>query len=401
MSRGSRRRTNMVAPTASSGLVIVAGAIATHPIGGGGNTWAFLQYVLGFRNLGFDVLYVEELPPTGCFDAHWQPAPLEASYNARYLMRVARDFGFAERVALWSATDPRVGVGLSIDAVVSLARSAVGVVNLSGRLHQPDVLGAVPKRIYIDLDPAFTQIWQEVYGANMNLAGHDVHFTVGLCAGTDRWNAPTCGIDWKPTCPPVVLSEWTVSETPGDRYTTVADWRGYSPVEWQGRWYGQKSEEFLRILPLAARVGVPLELCLAIHPDEPDLPRLLAAGWHVVDPKIHAATPEEYRHYVGGSRGEFTVVKNGYRVGHTGWFSDRTACYLAAGRPAVVQDTGFSDVLPTGLGLLSFSTEDEAAAALAALEAAYEQHATAARELAVEWFDSGRVLQRILERSGL
>lgn len=381
------------------GRIVVAGAIAAHPIGGGGNTWAFLQYVLGFRRLGFEVLYVEEIAPERCVDAEWTPAPLACSYNARYLHTVAERFGFATHFALWSTAAANARVGVPHTEVVAFARTADAVVNLSGRLHDADVLGAVRKRIYVDLDPGFTQIWHAQYGVDMNFAGHDAHFTVGLCLGTPNCHAPTCDIAWQPIVPPV--------GPPGMAYPLSSR----HALHHRGRLAGLQPRGVARTLvwsdkrrvfahlDLPQRVSVPLELCLAIHPDEPDLRSLQDAGWHIVDPRVHVASPDAYRHYVQHSRGECTVVKNGYRVGHTGWFSDRTACYLAAAHPAIVQDTGFTEVLPTGRGLLCFRSVEEAAACLGEVEAAYAVHAQAAYAWAEAHCCSDRVLRRMLERS--
>lgn len=379
------------------GRILVAGAIAAHPIGGGGNTWAFLQYVLGLRHLGFEVFYVEELSPERSFDQQWNPAPLPFSYNATYFLEVMQEFDLDQHAALWSTVDPSTGVGLGFADVVSVARSADAIVNLSGRMHREEVLLSPRKRIYVDLDPGFTQIWQERYGIDMNLRNHDAYFTVGLCLNSADCPVPRCGISWKTTVPPVVLDAWKTDGPPGYHYTTVADWRGYSPVEWGGIWYGQKSEEFLRILDLPRRAPASLELCLAIHPEEPDRKSMLEAGWRIVDPRIHAHSPSAYRRYIHRSRGEFTVVKNGYRVGRTGWFSDRSACYLASARPVILQETGFSKVIPTGVGLMAFTTLDEACAALVDVERDYDRHARRARELAQDYFDSDIVLQRMLE----
>ena len=235
----------------------------------------------------------------------------------------------------------------------------------------------------------------------MNLRGHDVHVTVGLNLGAPDCPLPTCGIEWQTTLPPIVLGEWTPTVPAGPAYTTVGDWRGYSPVEWRGVWYGQKAEEFMRIIGLPRRVPVPLELCLAIHPDEPDYAQLGANGWRLVAPRQHCATPDTYRDYIRRSRGEFTVVKHGYAAGRTGWFSDRSACYLAAGRPVIVQDTGLAAHLPTGMGLLTFTDLDSAADALRRVEQDYEQHASAARAFAREHLDARRVLGRLGQLAGL
>ncbi|HEY0301596.1 MAG TPA: glycosyltransferase, partial [Rhizomicrobium sp.] len=212
---------------------------------------------------------------------------------------------------------------------------------------------------------------------------------------------PTRGLQWHPLCPPVVPSFWNEVKTPGRSYTTVADWRGYAPVEWQGVWYKQKSDEFLRVLDLPRRVDVPLEICLAIHPDEPELPRLRAHGWQLSDPKMHAADTHTYRDFVRDSRGEWSVAKHGYVVGRTGWVSDRSVCYLAAGLPVIVQHTGLGAHLPLGEGLVVFDDLDGAVAALHAVERDYEHHRQAAQALADKHFEARRVLLGMLDAAGV
>ena len=380
--------------------VMIAGAIAQHPLGGAGNAWAFLQYVLGFRRLGVDTYYVEHIEPQRCIDPHWKAAPFLDSANVAFFRAVMERFALSDHAALleWDGT---AHAGLSHRDVERLARDTDLFVNISGRFHLSSVLAAARRRMYIDGDPGFVQIWQQQYGIDMNLRGHETHVTVGLNLGAPDGPLPTCGIDWHTTLPPVVLSEWTTTAPPGDTYTTVADWRGYSPVEWRGVWYGQKAEEFMRIVELPRHVKAPLELCLAIHPDEPDLPKLTANGWRLSAPRAHCATPDTYRDYIRGSRGEFTVVKHGYAAGRTGWFSDRSACYLAAGRPVIVQDTGIGAHVPTGEGVLTFTDLDTAAAAVERVERDYAKHATAAAAFARQHLDSDRVLPRLLELAGL
>lgn len=380
--------------------VIVGGAIAAHPIAGAGNTWAFLQYVLGLRRLGFDTYYVEEIDGRKCIDDDWTPTTFAASANAKHFLRVMQRFDLLDHAALIDR-DTHASIGLGAQQLETLARDAELFINLSGRFHRRAVLDAVGCRMYVDLDPGFVQIWQAQYGVDMNLAGHDVYVSVGLNLGAADCPLPTCGIHWHTTLPPVVLDEWRNDGPAGTRYTTVADWRGYSPVEWQGVWYGQKSEEFLRIIDLPRHVSVPLELCLAIHPDEPDLPRLLEQGWLLADPHLHARDVDAYRDYIHGSRGELTAVKNGYAAGRSGWFSDRSACYLAAGRPVILQDTGLGKHIPTGSGLLTFTDTRSATAAIEAVEVDYAHHAAAARQLSREYLDSDLVLRRLLGLANL
>ncbi len=379
--------------------IIVGGGMARSPIGSGGYVWVFLQFVLGLRRLGHEVLYVEEIAAKDCIGDDWQRVPFGSSANLGLFNGIVQRHALHGQAALLHADGEYAG--MSAAEVARWADGADLVLNLSGRLHAPALLRAARRRVYVDLDPGFTQIWQAGYGADMNLAGHDAYATVGLNLGQPECPVPTLGLAWRPILPPVVLEEWLPSGTPGDAYTTVADWRGYSPVEWDGVWYGQKSDEFLRLIDLPGRVACQLEICLAIHPDEPDLPRLRAAGWRLSDPRACTGDEHAYRQYVRGSRGEFSVAKHGYIVGRTGWFSDRTACYLAAGRPAVVQDTGIAPHLPLGEGLLTFDDVDGAAAALHAVESDWDGHARAARALAERYFDSDRVLNQLLDIAGV
>ncbi len=381
--------------------VMVAGAIETHPLCGAGNTWAFLQYVLGFRRLGFETYYVEQLDPQACIDDNLNRASFSASANARHFRALMETFNLLGHGSLLESAGSG-HVGLSLAEVKTLARDVDLLVNISGRLNFESVLGAVRRRMYLDMDPGFTQIWQEQYGVDMNLRGHDVYVTVGLNLGEPDCPLPTCGIRWEKSLPPVIIGEWQATNKPaGKAYSTVADWRGVGPVEWQGVWYGQKAEEFRKIIDLPSRIAVPLELCLLIHPDEQDRIDLEWSGWRLVSPKVHAATPDTYRDYIFGSRGECTAVKHGYAAGRTGWFSDRSACYLAAGRPVIMQDTGFSPYLPTGLGLITFTDIDSAAEAINRVQSDYSRHAAAAVSFAREFLDSDVVLNHLLRLAGI
>jgi len=381
------------------GRIIVAGALAQHPVGGGGNAWAFLQYILGFRKLGFETYYVEHIAADHCFDVNWQRTAFADSGNAAFFRDIMQQLGFSERSSLLLEGSSEC-VGLPLIELEAIAGSADLFLNMSGRFHIRSLLEAARRRAYLDMDPGFVQVWQEQYGVDMNLAGHDVHFSVGLNLGAADYPLPTCGIDWQTTLPPVVLDEWATNRAAGLRYTTVADWRGYGAVEWNGRWYGQKCEELLKLIDLPRHVSVPLELCLAIHPDEPDRQALLDHGWLLSEPREQVSRIDDYRDYIQHSRGELAAVKNGYVAGRTGWVSDRSVCYLAAGRPVIVQDTGIGKHLPIGDGLLTFTNVDEAARALAEVEQRYEHHAAAARQLARTHFDSDRVLGRLLEIAG-
>jgi hypothetical protein len=380
--------------------ILIAGAIANHPLYGAGNTWAFLQYVLGFRQLGIETYYVEELNPEDCIDESWNGTDFTSSANARYFHALMDRFALAGRVGLLESNGPG-HIGLSRQEIESIAPSVDLLINVSGRLHMKSILAAARRRMYLDLDPGYTQIWQEGYGIDMNLRDHNVYVTVGLNLVAADCPLPSCGIHWEKTLPPVAIDEWATSEAPGRAYSTIADWRSFGAIEWRGVWYKQKADAFKKIIDLPRRVEAPMEICLAIDPAEPDRLALEHEGWHLTSPAVHAATLDAYHRYITGSRGEFTAVKEGYATGRTGWFSDRSACYLAAGRPVVLQATGFEKYLPTGLGLLTFTDRDTAAAAIEAVEGDYARHARAAAAFAREFLDARTVLPRLLELSGI
>jgi len=374
--------------------ILVSGMIAAVPRQGGA-TWAVLQYLLGFKRLGHDVYLVESLARNAL-----QPygASLADSRNARYFRSVMAEFGF-EQSATLLAEGSRECVGLDYDALGRMARCADVLVNLSGVLVDEALLECIPVRLYLDLDPAFTQLWHFA-GIDLRLAGHTHFATVGLGIGQPECTVPTGGLRWLRTLPPVVLEHWTVDgDITFDALTTVANWRGYGSIEHAGVHYGQKVHSLRRLIDLPTRVKDRFVLALAIHPHETaDLERLSNHHWELVDPESVVATPVTYQAFVSGSWAEIGVAKSGYVVSRCGWFSDRSACYLASGRPVIAQDTGFSRWLPTGQGLLCFDTIEQAQAAIEDLHGAYTRHAQAARGLAEEWLDSDKVLATLLEQ---
>jgi hypothetical protein len=378
--------------------VIVAGALANKPRNGG-EAWVRMTWVLGLERLGLDVHFVEQIDPGICVDAEGDPATLDESINAAYFDAVAGEFGVASRATLVNAAtgSPR---GRSRAELLELADNADLLVNISGHLHDEQLVRRPRHRAYIDLDPAFTQFWHADGQLGGQLERHDSFFTVGLSLGTPECAIPLDGIDWRPLPPPVLLDQWPLLEPPGEqRWTTVASWRGgYGRVEREGQVYGAKAHEFRRYAALPRRVPHAFEIALDIHPgDGADKRMLEDHGWQLVDPLEVAGDPERFRRYVQGSGAEFSVAQGIYVETASGWFSDRTTRYLASGKPVLVQDTGFSRTLPTGEGLVTFRTLDEAVAGADAIMADYERHAAAARALAEEHFDSDRVLGQLLE----
>jgi len=373
--------------------ILISGSIAGHAVGYGGNTWAFLQWVLGFRRLGFDVYYVEERPGKDFVDEDLKPSSFSKSANGQAFRQLIDRFELGDRAALLEA-GTSAHVGLSREDIDKVAPDVDLFLNQFGSYTA--VLGRVRRSVYLDLDPGHTQIWQERYGVDMRLRGHDLYLTLGLNLGEPGCPFPTCGVRWEKTLFPIVLSEWTTTEPPGPAFTTVANWRDYSWVEWQGVWYAQKAEAFKSVIGLPGRISMPIELCLSIADSDPELPVLRTNGWQVVSPRERVGDPDSYRRYIHGSRGEFSPVRPVCSLGQSGWFSDRSGCYLATGRPVVMEDTGLGRHLPVGRGLLTYTDLESAAWCLETVQRDYAKHALAAREFAREYLDSDRVLSRIL-----
>jgi hypothetical protein len=377
--------------------ILLSGMLAADPHQGGA-TWAVLQYLLGLTRLGHDVCLVEPVSPQALRPAG---APLHASDNAAYFRRVVADFGLQHAALLLTGT--RQTVGLPHAALLARASGADVLLNISGMLTDEEVIGRIPVRVYLDLDPAFIQLWHAAQGVDMRFAGHTHFVTIGQAIGRPGCPVPTCGLGWIPTPQPVVLEHWPVAgPVTHDALTTVGNWRGYGSIEHEGVFYGQKAHSLRRFITLPTRSPAPFLLALAIHPGEAaDLAALHANGWGLLDPAQVAGTPADYRAFIQGSWAEFGIAKSGYVASRCGWFSDRSVCYLASGRPVLAQETGFSYFLPVGEGLLAFDSADEALAAIDALRSDYPRHCRVARALAEEHFNSDRVLARLLQRIGV
>jgi hypothetical protein len=253
--------------------------------------------------------------------------------------------------------------------------------------------------VYLDLDPAFTQLWHAFEGVDMGLDGHTHFVTVGLGIGNES-TAPTCGRRWITSLPPVVLEQWPVAGSPAqDALTTVANWRAYGSIHHDGVLYGQKAHSLRALIDLPGRTDETLLLALDIHADErSDIRALAENGWRRTDPRTAAGTPRRYREFVRGSKAELGIAKSGYVASRSAWFSDRSACYLASGRPVVAQDTGFSSHLPSGRGLFAFHNADDVVTAIDAINRDYVGNMRTARAIAEEYFDSDRVLTALLEQ---
>ena len=378
--------------------IIVAGMIAADPYQGGA-TWAVLQYLLGLRQLGHDVYFIEPVPASKLLP---RGTSLAGSANAAYFRAVMRQFDLESRAALLSSGAHET-VGLPYDGLRTLASESDLLINISGMLADPALIEPIPARVYLDLDPGFNQLWYLAEGLDVGFEGHTHFVTIGPALGSADCVIPTCGRNWIATRQPVVLSEWPPAvRVTHDAFTTVANWRGYGSITYNRTFYGQKAHAWREFIALPDKTDERFLVALAIHPEEVrDLENLTAHRWKLVDPAQVTNTPDRYRAFVQGSKGEIGVAKSGYAAARCGWFSDRSVCYLASGRPVVAQETGFSHFLPTGEGLFAFETEGEALAGIQAIVCEYPRHSRTARALAEEYFDAAKVLPHLLERLGV
>jgi hypothetical protein len=377
---------------------VVGGALA-NKAGYGGEAWVRLSWVLGLRQLGLDAWLVEDIDSAHCVDHNGSPVAAADSYNVAYFEQVAADFGLAERAVL-RVDGGRETYGAGDGALAEVRAEADLVLNIGGHLPAEDLFPRA-RRVYIDIDPGWTQFWHAKGDPGARLAGHHDFYTIAENIGTPRCSIPCGGLEWRAIRQPVVLSDWPVTAGPGPgRFTTVATWRNPLGPLGDGS-LGAKHHEFRRFVELALDAAAVHELALRIDPEDAADRRLLEDnGWHIVDPNEVARTPADFRDYVRGSGAEFSAAQGVYAHTSSGWFSDRSLRYLASGRPILVQDTGL-DILAVGEGLLTFDSLVEARAAEARIAADYPAHAAAARAIAERYFDSDLVLGRLLDEVGV
>ncbi len=386
--------------------VVVTGLMATYPLGG--VAWDYGQFLEGFVRLGCDVTYLED---TG----RWVYSPRLQTFTEDGREALAYLSGVLGRIpgmaSAFAFRDPR-GVlhGLSEDELTRRCQTADLFLNLSGCVWFRDSYRGARVSAYYDSDPLYTQ--SDVLAAEegrgdrfqVQTAGwfrsHDVFFTMAENIASPSCTIPRCGVEWKTTRQPIVLDHWPFRfDASAPRFTTVMSWKTQPalPVV-GGRVYGGKDVEFLRFVDLPSRISVPLEIALSGAAPRDDLTR---AGWLLVDAAERSATPDRYRNYIGASRGEWSVAKEAYVATERGWFSCRSACYLAMGKPVVVEDTGLSNTYRTGDGILTFRSLDEAAAAIETVNAEYRRQCDAARAAAETYFRAETVLEQLLHDAGL
>ncbi|HXX40242.1 MAG TPA: hypothetical protein VEP50_19160 [bacterium] len=381
--------------------LVVLGIAGRSPFAG--VAWQTLHHLEGFRRLGCDVAYVED---TGAwpYDAERNAVTDDPSYTVAYLDRLMARCGLRERWAFRAASQGRRVYGLDERQLGRLFERADVLVNLSAATLLDDQHRRVPVRIYLETDPVRSQI--EVAKGDAGAIGmigtHTHHFTYAENLGAPDCSVPVERFAWHPTRPPVILDWWGSDTRPPDDapFTTVANWSQSNDIEWQGEIYRwSKHVEFMKFIDLPRRVAALFELTLACG-DAKVVRRLEAEGWRVRDALALSRDLGPYREYIRSSRGEFTVAKDQNIRLRSGWFSDRSACYLAAGRPVVTQDTGFGGVVPVGRGVFAFRTMEDIVDSIVRINADYQAHARAAREIAAEYFDAERLLGDILRRVG-
>jgi hypothetical protein len=378
---------------------VVGGALA-NKAGYGGEAWIRMSWVVGLRRLGIDAWLVEDLESATCTDQLGAQVPARDSYNVAYFNDVVGVFGLAERAVLRIDGGAET-YGAGAGALAALADEAELVINIGGHLPA-EALFPRARRVYVDIDPGWTQFWHASGDPGARLGGHHAYYTIAENLGTARCPIPTGGLAWRTIRQPVVLADWPVVSGPGSgRFTTVATWRNaFGPVGDGG--LGAKHHEFRRFVDLARASAATYELALRIDPGDAADRRLLAAnGWQVVDAAEVARTPADFQAYVQGSGAEFSPAQGVYAHTASGWFSDRSLRYLASGRPVLVQDTGLADHFPVGDGLVTFDSLTGARDGEARIHADYQAHAAAARAIAERYFDSDMVLGRLLDEVGV
>jgi hypothetical protein len=373
--------------------IVLGSYMVRYPLGGM-MSWA-LQYLVGFQRLGHDVYFVEKSDyPNACYDPVKGVMSDDCTYGTRTLSALLARFGLQHK---WCFVDSSCRYhGLSRESIVAIFKSAdlfVDMGTYGGWLTEAAETGV---RVLVDGEPGYNQMRMEKrLAAKEALPSYDYYFTNGMNIGTEKSAAPTAGKQWRQLFNPVIVDWFPCQSVKFDApFTTVMHWQSHDPIEFNGTTYGQKDVEFVKFMDLPNATAVPVELAVAGK----NVPtgQLLEHGWRLRDAHKVSASLHSFHDYIRASRGEFSVCKNVFVATNNGWFSDRSAAYLASGRPVVMQETGFSAHLPSGRGLFAVRTVDEAAAAINEVSGDYERHSIWARDIAIEYLDTQKVLGKFL-----
>ena len=383
--------------------IVVMGFMGSMPIAG--VIWQHVHYMVGLQRLGHDVYYIEDsarLP--------YNPETFEVSedfgYAAKILSRLAAEFDFKDRWAYCARyLQKSLTAGISIKKIRQLYREADAILNICGAQEFNHDLLASDRILYVESDPGVEQIKIDngVRSTIDYIGRHHALFTFGENIGTKSFPVPLHGFKWLPTRQPIVTDLWKTSRSPARAavFTSIANWStsGQKDIVWRGKKYlWSKSREFLRFVPAPKKAGEPFELATNMN-DARTQARFEGGAWRLVSPEQMSVDYWLYRDYVQGSKGEFTVAKDQYVRLHTGWFSDRSACYLAAGRPVITQETGFTRNYGGDTGLLAFRSLSDIVDAVEKINADYKRHSRAAREIARTVFEAETVLRSLLDRA--
>lgn len=384
------------------GRIVVLHLAARYPFAG--VVWQLLHHLIGFRELGFDVYYIED-HRAYCYDPLENAITRDPSRNLRMLGGVLERYGFGGR---WSFLDSvrEEYVGMTRERCLELIRGADAVINLCGATEPREEHRASHCLVYLETDPGTFQV---EYARKIPLArefasAHKLFFTYAANIGASDCKLPAAGIEWHRTRPPVLLDDWPAGVGPAEprAFTTVGTWRNHGSdlVIGGDTYYWSKHVNFQRMLEVPRRAAQAIEIATDLSAG-PDYAAALAGGFSITPVMPMSLDIDAYRKYISASRGEFTVAKDIYVRTRSGWFSDRSVCYLAAGRPVVTQRTGFEKFIPEGEGLLGFDTADEAVDAIGRVNADYARQARAAREIATEYFGAGKLLGGIADVIGI
>ena len=378
--------------------IVLGSYMVRYPLGGM-VSWV-LQYLVGLQKLRHEVYFVEKSGYAGsCYDPLKNIMSDDCSYGIAILDALLARFGMQDR---WCFVDAQENYhGLSRERVEAVFKSADLFIDMGTHGAWLPEAAETSLRVLIDGEPGFTQIKMEKQlAAGEELPRYDFYYTVGSNIGTAKTTAPTAQKEWRSVFHPVV-TDLFLAETAHTNaaFTTVMNWQSHQPIDFNGTRYGQKDIEFVKFMDLPRRTAVLLEV--AIAGKNVPTTQLMDSGWRVRDAHKVTLSYDSFREYIRASKGEFSICKHVFVTTNSGWFSDRSAAYLASGRPVVLQDTGFSEHLPCGRGLFAVCTVDEAAAAIEEINGNYERHAKWARDIAVEFLDVPKVLGRFLHELGI
>jgi hypothetical protein len=378
--------------------IICSGIFAQTNVGHIDNLMA---YVLGFERLGHQVYVMEDVDSKRCFDSKQNQVAFDHWAGRSHFESLAKSYGVWPRSSL-IYNGGEATHGLSFNDAIQVAKESDLLLVVGGRFHTPEILQNVGLRAYVDINPAKTQVYYSEYKVNYGFEKLDHYFTVGLNIGSPDCEIPTGGLKWKSIIPPVFLPLWPAKiDESSKRFTTISSWAGRHTFRLNGKFSGEKSEQWKEFISIPKQTNQEIELALTISERyAEDIALFRQNGWILSDPK-RFQTPEEYRAFITSSRAEFSVANYRYVQFNTGWISDRSARYLASGKPVLVQSTGVEKFLPAGKGLVTFSTVKEAIAGIEALNHDYVSHCQAARKIAEEFVDSDQVLSKLLTQVGL